>query len=285
MKVFISWSGERSRKLAEFLAGWLKKLPLAIEPWVSKDAIDPGTRWGKELAEALEGTSFGILCITSENQREPWISFEAGALSKTIEKSYVIPYLIGMKPSELEQPLKQFQAIEATAEGTWKLIETIHMASGDKTRTINDLEEAFRMWWPKLSEQIENVKNEVVESINVTQEPSMSDIQFSLDKVLTVMESLSSRFTRLESERFVQTQTGGFREPKLDLMKIRNIIKTQIEDDELGEFIVRKLSLNDISNIVKSYYIEPRIIEKYYDQLQKEKSDKQAGYDKKESND
>jgi hypothetical protein len=207
MKVFISWSGERSRKLAEFLAGWLKKLPLAIEPWVSKDAIDPGTRWGKELAEALEGTSFGILCITPENQREPWISFEAGALSKTIEKSYVIPYLIGMQLSELEQPLKQFQSIEANEEDTWKLIETIHRASGDKTRTINDLEEAFKMWWPKLSEQIEDVKGmKILENKEPTL-PTTSDIQNSLDKVLTLLESLSSRFTKLESERFLPDQT------------------------------------------------------------------------------
>ncbi|MFI5331743.1 MAG: toll/interleukin-1 receptor domain-containing protein [Desulfobaccales bacterium] len=208
MKVFISWSGERSRKLAEYLAGWLKKLPLAIEPWVSKDAIDPGTRWGKELAEALQGTSFGILCITSENQREPWISFEAGALSKTIEKSYVIPYIIGMAPSELEQPLKQFQAIEANEEDTWKLIETIHRASGDKTRTINDLEEAFRMWWPKLTEQIELIKSEPVAAGGVSQEPSMTDIKASLDKVSTVLESLSSRILRWESEHFLHGNEG-----------------------------------------------------------------------------
>ncbi len=214
MKVFISWSGDRSRKLAEFLTGWLKKLPLAIEPWVSKDAIDPGTRWGKELAEALEGTSFGILCITSENQREPWISFEAGALSKTIEKSYVVPYLIGMKLSELEQPLKQFQAIEANQDDTWKLIETIHMASGDKTRTVNDLEEAFKMWWPKLSEQIENIKSIEIIANQELKMPTTSDIQNSLDKVLTLLESISSRFTKWETERSFPTHSGQLRYSK-----------------------------------------------------------------------
>ena len=260
-----------------------------MQPWVSKDAIDPGTRWGKELAEALEGTSFGILCITSENQREPWISFEAGALSKTVEKSYVIPYVIGMKPSELEQPLKQFQAIEANEEDTWKLIETIHMASGDKTRTINDLEEAFKMWWPKLMEQIENIKNEDVESINATHEPSISDIKFSLDKVLTVMESLSSRITSWESERFILTQTPrfpvSFPVSKEGFMKIHNLIKTQVNDDALANFIYSQLSFNDTINLLKGFPIEPRIIEKYYNQLYKEKSDKQAGYDEKESKD
>lgn len=256
MKIFISWSGERSRKLAEYLAGWLKKLPLTIEPWVSKDAIDPGTRWGKELAEALEGTSFGILCITSENQREPWISFEAGALSKTIEKSYVVPYLIGMKPTELEQPLKQFQAIEANEQDTWKLIETIHMASGDKTRTINDLEEAFKMWWPKLSEQIEVLKREAVAAGVVNQEPNMTDIKASLDKVSTVLESLSARMIKWESDRFSLGNEG---------LGIRGytILKKRLKDElfRLADFIDEE-TLKQIAN-------EPSTIEKKINKLRR----------------
>jgi hypothetical protein len=211
MKVFISWSGERSRELAEFLSGWLKKLPLTIEPWVSKDAIDPGTRWGKELSEALEGTNFGILCLTSENQKEAWINFEAGALSKTIEQSYVVPYLIGMKPAELEQPLKQFQAIEANEEDTFKLIETIHIASGDKTRTKNDLDEAFKMWWPKLRENIDKIKNIKGHENKEVAMPTTADLKNSLDKLLTLLESMSQRFTKLETERISTIQSEQLR--------------------------------------------------------------------------
>ena len=155
MKVFISWSGDRIRKLAEYLAGWLRKLPLTINPWVSGEAINPGLRWSKELSDALEGTKFGIFCLTIDNQSNPWICFEAGALSKTIEKTHVIPYLIDIPPDDLKQPIKQFQAIEATKEGTQKLIETIYKVSEDKTRSLNDLTEAFEVCWPKLSQQIE----------------------------------------------------------------------------------------------------------------------------------
>jgi hypothetical protein len=56
MEVFISWSGERSRKIAEYLCKWLRKLPLSIDAWVSGLAIDAGTRWQKELSQALEKT-------------------------------------------------------------------------------------------------------------------------------------------------------------------------------------------------------------------------------------
>ena len=228
MKVFISWSGDRSRKLAEFLAGWLKKFPLTIEPWVSKEAIDPGTRWGKELADALEGTSFGILCITPENQKEPWISFEAGALSKTIEKTYVVPYLIGMTPIELEQPLKQFQAIEANEQDTWKLIETIHMASGDKTRTKSDLEEAYKMWWPKLIEKIDNTREEALETGTIKQEPNLSEIKNGLDKVLIILESLSSRLSK--SESYYPTINEIIKNQLIDSMTSKKEVRNYLRD-------------------------------------------------------
>lgn len=164
MKVFISWSGPRSRKVAEFLSGWLRKLPLTVRPWVSKEAIDPGTRWEKELSEALEGTTFGILCLTPENQLEPWICFEAGALSGTVKKTYVIPYLIDMTPAELDHPLKQFQAIEANKEGTLHLVKTLHKASEDDAHFLDDIKEAFDVFWPKLEAVIINAKTEVVET-------------------------------------------------------------------------------------------------------------------------
>src|SRR3974390_697723 len=101
MRIFISWSEERSRKVAEFFFKWIKRLPLSIDPWISKKAVEPGTRWGKELSEALEGTDFGIFFITPENQKNPWICFEAGSLSKSVDKSRVVPLLIDLKPSEL----------------------------------------------------------------------------------------------------------------------------------------------------------------------------------------
>jgi hypothetical protein len=66
MKVFISWSKPLSKKVAESLSDWLQLFPLIIEPWISGPDIDPGTRWNKELSEALEDTNFGIICITKE---------------------------------------------------------------------------------------------------------------------------------------------------------------------------------------------------------------------------
>lgn len=204
MRIFISWSGNRSKKVAEFLSAWLKKLPLTITLWVSGKAIDPGTRWNKELNEALENTSFGILCITPENQGEPWICFEAGALAKFIDKSYVIPFLIDMNISGLENLWKQFQSIEANKDGTWNLIETIYKASEDQTRSINDLVDPFEMFWPKLEEIIEVAKREIDGELIIEKEPTLSDVKSDLEKLISLSESLSSRLTKLETKNLLE---------------------------------------------------------------------------------
>lgn len=198
MRIFISWSGSKSKKVADYLSEWLKSLPLAIDPWVSGPAIEPGSRWNKEIDEAMQDTNFGILCITLENQHEPWICFEAGALAKIIKKARVVPYLIDIKPSELKQPLQQFQAAEATKEDTLKLVKTIHKASGDESRKETDLERAFEKWWPDLQNIIHEANKEVIDiKKDVIELPDLKKI---LDNVTILLESLSLRIAKWESQ-------------------------------------------------------------------------------------
>jgi hypothetical protein len=54
MLVFISWSGERSRYVAEQLRAWLKDVMQTIEPWVSSEDIRQGARWNVDVARKLE---------------------------------------------------------------------------------------------------------------------------------------------------------------------------------------------------------------------------------------
>lgn len=44
MKVFLSWSGERSRLVATALHEWLPQVINAVEPFISSN-IDAGARW------------------------------------------------------------------------------------------------------------------------------------------------------------------------------------------------------------------------------------------------
>lgn len=112
MKVFISWSGTRSRKTAELLRQWLPLINQNWEPFVSGEDISKGGNWSQAIIDELNQAKFGILCVTPHNQTKPWLLFEAGALSKQVdnEPKLVAPLLIDFKGKrDLPPPLGRFQ--------------------------------------------------------------------------------------------------------------------------------------------------------------------------------
>lgn len=108
-KVFISWSGDLSRKLAESLRRWLPGVLQFVKPYFTPEDIEKGTRWGSDILKELESSEVGILCLTKTNTESPWMLFEAGALSKTLEKSKVCTALFGIETTDLTGPLTIFQ--------------------------------------------------------------------------------------------------------------------------------------------------------------------------------
>lgn len=109
MKVFLSWSGEQSREVAKVLKEWIPDIIQAVDPWMSEEDIHKGARWGSELADSLQGPHFGLLCLTRENLTAPWLLFEAGALSKSLDVARVCPFLFGIEKTDIERgPLLQF---------------------------------------------------------------------------------------------------------------------------------------------------------------------------------
>lgn len=157
MKVFISWSGERSKNIANALREWLPNVIQAIQPWMSASDIDKGARWSSDIASQLEESVIGIICLTPENLEAPWILFEAGALSKTIEKSFVCPYLFQVKPSDISGPLVQFQFTKANKDDTKNLIKTINKALGEFALPEHNLFTAFEKWWPEFEQKLKEI--------------------------------------------------------------------------------------------------------------------------------
>ena len=159
MKVFICWSEERSKLVAETLRGWLKRVIQQLEPFLSTQDIRTGKRWSSEIASQLGETKFGILCLTRENLDSPWLNFEAGALSKTIDdKTFVCPYLIGgLQPAEVPDPLGQFQSNSADKQGTQKLLKTINSALAEGKLEEDVLSDAFEKYWPDLEKILQKL--------------------------------------------------------------------------------------------------------------------------------
>ena len=126
MKVFISWSGIRSRAVAFSLRKWLPDVIQNVEPFMSENDIGAGMRWGADLTRQLENTDIGILCLTPENLTASWLLFEAGSLAKKLEISRVIPYRLNLKATQVPFPLAQFQSVDANREGTLMLLKTLN---------------------------------------------------------------------------------------------------------------------------------------------------------------
>lgn len=183
MKVFISWSGKRSQALANMLRDWLPNVIQAIKPWMSDVDIDKGSRWSKDIALQLEESKVGIICLTPENLEAPWILFEAGALSKSLEKTYVCPFLFKIDPSDIKGPLVQFQATKANKNDTQKLLHTINQALEGEAIPKEKLDEAFEVWWPKFEQNLENIPD-----IETIKEPKRSDREI-LEEILELVRT------------------------------------------------------------------------------------------------
>ncbi len=170
MKVFISWSGNKSHKVALVYRDWLPSVIQTIEPYVSSEDIDKGARWSTDIATELEDSTFGILCVTNENLNAPWLAFEAGALSKTMDKAFVSPFLFDIKRSEVDGPILQFQSTIFQKEDIKKLVKTLNKACGEQSITDARLEKAFEVWFPTLEEELNKLKD-------IADEPKKSDEQ------------------------------------------------------------------------------------------------------------
>jgi hypothetical protein len=157
MKVFISWSGDLSGKVAELLASWLKDVLQGAETWLSKDDIDKGKIWFTEVTERLKEPDVGILCITRANKDAPWILFEAGALSKGLSEARVCPFLVDVNVGDLVPPLSQFNCTLPTPDEVLKLVKTINAADKDHPLAVEQLTKAFNKWWPEFQSQFTNV--------------------------------------------------------------------------------------------------------------------------------
>jgi hypothetical protein len=184
-KVFLTWSGERSKAVADALRNWLPLVIQSVEPWMSENDCDKGTRWNSEIAIQLEESKIGIICLTPENLEKPWVNFEAGALSK-IANSYACTYLFGLKATDVKDPLSQFNHTIANRSDTKKLLGTINKRFGNDSLGDTHLDKLFDMCWPELE-----TKLAVISKLPTTsQAPVRSDREVQ-EEILSTVRNIS----------------------------------------------------------------------------------------------
>jgi hypothetical protein len=216
-KVFISWSGEISRAVAEVLRGELPAIVRDIEPFMSQHDIDSGKRWFDDIVDKLDKTSF-----------------EAGALAKF--KGQVAGLFIGgLKPSDFNNPLSQFQHRHFIKADVYRVITDIAKVTKEDLETVTKV---FEKFWP----DIENKYNEILKSTSESSHTPPRDSEDILEEVLLRQRGLETSVLEINSKMsnssYVSDDDYNFQEidfdvsyvssKPIDLNELNNLISTNV---------------------------------------------------------
>lgn len=170
--------------MAESLKDWLPLVIQVAQPFVSSQDIAAGERGLRVIAQELEETSSGIICVTRENSLAPWINFEAGALSKTVGESRVIPCLLDLPPTDLTGPIAQFQAVSSSDKGkVLDMLRSLRDHAGLTHPTDEQLGRAFTAFWPDLEAKFDEARQVNSQAASATPSRDTDEI---LEEVLVL---------------------------------------------------------------------------------------------------
>lgn len=217
-EIFISWSGDLSRAIAQELRSWLPYNLDRLDLWMSSEDLAEGKRWSMELFEKLGRSHFGILVVTPDSMLSPWMMFEAGALSKDLTIGRVLPYLVGVRPSELEGPLRSFQSVSADEQGTLRLLKAINDASGIGAAE-EILHDRFKLYWPRFSDFLASINLD--DSSKGSSDPLLSNGTVSrLEAQLAEMTNMIRELTSIWSPRPDSGSIGTVEEDRVYRLKM-----------------------------------------------------------------
>jgi TIR domain len=193
MKVFISWSGERSHALADALHEWMPLVLHYVEPWLSQADIEAGQRWADQVAKELEACNFGILCVTHENVGSPWVLFEAGALAKSMQGSRVIPLLLGLEFRDISGPLAQFQAKKIDRAGLFEVVQSLNQSSQHPVPEAR-VTQLFDALWPELEKKVAAIPSLAAPAKHSRPQPEI------LEELVASVRTLEGKFREMTDD-------------------------------------------------------------------------------------
>jgi hypothetical protein len=234
MRVFLSWSGNRSKAIAEVMRNWLPSVLQAVRPYFSPDDVSKGSRWSSEIAKELESSRVALLFITPENPEAPWLVFEAGALSKNLDRSKVCPLLFGeIEPADIKGPLVQFQAAKFGKTEMKRVLKMINTELADAALAPDVLDSVFEMWWPKLDEQVSQRLRETAHSDETAKRPDRE----LLEEILV----LARRNYRMDREERPGVDHPAFEDLVLGIFELFKTLQSSTPTSESYRDLVRIL--------------------------------------------
>lgn len=211
MKVFISWSGESSRRVADLLRKYLPCMIQDLKPFMSQHDLSSGGRWTEQLSKELEQSNFGIVCLTPDNLQSPWILFEAGALTKHVEGRACCLLLRGLGLADVSGPLSQFQNRVFSRGEFQKLIFDMNDLL-DNRIDESSLQMIVEKWWPDLDSEVTAALADPALTAPTTHKRDQSDL---MEELLLRVRNIQ-RALEAESPRDQGLEVGSIVRDLLD---------------------------------------------------------------------
>jgi len=276
MKIFISWSGKRSKYIAEQLRDWLPKVLQFTKPWCSSEDIPVGSFWNEKVRENLKHSQFAIICLTKENIHSPWINYEAGAIAERLGGN-VCPYLFEISPHDLRNsPLHRLQAATTTSyemvtnkEETLRLLKAINTVAGCSGLEDSILASVFAVLWQELEKALSDVNKLELgfREITVVKErlkELLQEYRIEGSRINNLLKEFDGSLmdiyhSNLLAADWVKMQNENWSEEAVNFLNENRI------SFELGECVDRVELKQDISNCLK--WIELSLKEGTYQKM------------------
>ena len=197
MKIFVSWSGELSRQIAEVLKKWIPCIIQSVEVFFSPEDIEKGDNWDKTISTELSECNYGIICLTTDNTTAPWINFEAGAIAKSLD-SKVTALMINIKPSDIKGPLSRYQATKFEKDDFLQLITSINKAL-ETPLDYNILQNTFNAMWTSLETEANAIIEEYSEKGNAKANKGGNKDQNENEPIEEILQLLRKQSTLLSN--------------------------------------------------------------------------------------
>lgn len=268
MKIFVSWSGELSCKIAEVLKKWLPCIIQSIEVFFSREDIEKGDNWDKTISKELSDCKYGIICLTHDNINAPWVNFEAGAIAKTLD-SRVAALMINIKPSDIRGPLSRYQATKFEKDDFYQLILSINKTL---ETPLDDmiLRNTFDAMWESLEQEANSIISAFASKSNGKKDDNdLKEIENApIEEILQLLRKQSSILSSPENlipiEYMEYIQTKVFEKNRRFYMENDMFLEEIIHYFHLimphlktcllkCQGLIEKLNLEELLNILKHY--------------------------------
>lgn len=252
MKVFISWSREPSRTIAEELKHLIEMSLPGVSAWMSDLDIGKGQRWSQAVAAELDETNVGIICCTPNNLSEPWLHFEAGALSKSVTEARVLPLCFNVPVEDLPGALGLFQCTKYSRNDVFKLISAINEMLTPPSRQ-GDFEARFQRAWKNFEEVANAELGKLNKSASDTVSASVNgDIVVAGNSFISVLTNGEESVLKLMAEMGDPGVEKGFISSSLNskLVRVKHYLAELLEKD----YIYAEYSVYDETK----YHLTPR---------------------------